>query len=249
MASSSLPIALALYTVRDETALDFAGTLRRVAEIGYRAVEFARYGGLSADQIAALLRETGLQAPATHVYFNPLTAEIDEEIDYCRAIDCTYLVLPGLPEELRDPARISELARRMNELGRRCRDAGLQFGYHNHDWEFAGSEGTRFLDLLLDATDPDLVQLELDVYWAAYAGVDPTAFLQEHRGRVPILHLKDMTPDRHFTEVGDGELGLIEMARAAPGYDVAWGIVEHDAPQMPSLESARRSLQNLRVES
>jgi sugar phosphate isomerase/epimerase len=245
MNTPSLPIALALYTVRDETARDFAGTLRRVAEIGYRAVEFARYGGLSAEEMAALLRETGLQAPATHVYFNPLTQGIDGEIEYARAIGCTYIILPGLADDLRTRDRISALAQRMNEIGRQCRDVGLQFGYHNHDWEFSESNGTRFLDLLLEATDPDLVQLELDVYWSAYAGVDGAAFLQEHRGRVPILHLKDMTPDRQWTEVGDGVLGLMDLAKSAPGLDVRWGIVEHDAPRMPSLESARRSLENL----
>jgi sugar phosphate isomerase/epimerase len=241
----NLPIALELYTVRDETARDFAGTLRRVAEIGYTAVEFAGYGGLTAHEQAALLRETGLQAAAVHVSYEALTRDLDHEIEYCRAIGSAYLVLPGLSDELRSADQIPLLAERMNAFGRRCGDAGVQFGYHNHNWEFEPGPDGRFIDLLLAATDPELVQIELDIYWAAYAGADPAAFLAEHSGRVPILHLKDMTPDRRFTEVGDGILGLRRLTTSAREHGVRWGIVENDAPQMPTLESARRSLENI----
>src|SRR3989440_4307648 len=243
---ATVPVALQLYTVRDESARDFAGTLRRVAQIGYTAVEFAGYGGLAANEMQALLRETGLRAASTHVGLAALEADLDHEIDYCLAIGCQYLVLPWLDQRWRGADAMRALAPRLNELGRRCRERGVVFSYHNHEFEFARSDGRYLLDQLLDATDPALVVLELDVYWAAYAGADPAAYLRQRAGRVPLVHLKDMAADRSFTEVGDGTLDLPEIFTAAEIGGARWYIVEHDRPSMPSLESARRALQNLR---
>ncbi len=241
-------VALQLYTVRDETARDFAGTLRRVAALGYKAVEFAGYGGLSAAQQRDLLAETGLTAASTHVGLDILAHTPDDAIAYCKAIDCRYLVLPGLPNERRNPEALRALAPRLDDLGRRCQEQGITFGYHNHDWEFAGhADGTALLDLLLDATDPALVALELDAYWVSYAGADPVAYLQRRTDRVPLVHLKDMTPERTFAEVGDGTLDMGAIIAAARAAGARWYIVENDAPTIPSLDSARRSLTNLQA--
>ena len=241
-------VALQLYTVRDETAQDFAGTLRRVAALGYKAVEFAGYGGLSAAQQRDLLAETGLTAASTHVGLDILAHTPDDAIAYCKAIDCRYLVLPGLPNERRNPEALRALAPRLDDLGRRCQEQGITFGYHNHDWEFAGhADGTALLDLLLDATDPALVALELDAYWVSYAGADPVAYLQRRTDRVPLVHLKDMTPERTFAEVGDGTLDMGAIIAAARAAGARWYIVENDAPTIPSLDSARRSLTNLQA--
>ncbi len=241
-------IGLELYTVRDETARDFAGTLRRVAALGYKAVEFAGYGGLSAEQQRDLLAETGLIAAAAHVGLDVLTQTPDDAIAYCRAIDCRYLVLPGLPDEQRTPDALRALAPLLDDLGRRCQDQGVIFGYHNHDWEFAGhAERAALLDLLLDATDPALVTLEFDAYWAVYAGADPVAYLQRRSGRVPLVHLKDMTPERTFADVGEGTLDMGAIIAAARAAGARWYMVENDAPALPSLESAHRSLMNLQA--
>lgn len=242
----SIPVALQLYTVRDQTAQDFSGTLRRVAEIGYGAVEFAGYGGLSTEALVDLLAETGLRAASTHVGVDSLEADLDREIAICSAIGCTNLVLPWLPPERRDAAAMDALAPRLNEYGRRCRDRGIAFAYHNHDFEFAQIEGRYMLDRLLERTDPALVGLELDVYWAAHAQVDPIGYLRAHADRVRLLHLKDRGTDRRFAEVGDGSLEIGAICAAAETAGVRWLIVEHDQPTMPSLESARRSLENLR---
>jgi sugar phosphate isomerase/epimerase len=238
-------IALELYTVRDETARDFAGTLERVADIGYRAVEFAGYGGYSAPDLAALLDRTGLQAAATHVQLGPLREDLAAQIEYCHTIGCSYLVLASASQQERERGG-EALGQEFNEIGTRCREDGITFGYHNHDFEFALESGRPFLERLLDATDPESVALELDVYWAAYAGVDPAEFLDRYRRRIPLLHFKDMAPDRSYTEVGEGTLDLAGLYAMAPSAGVRWCIVEHDAPTIPSLESARRSLINLR---
>ncbi len=240
------PIALQLYTVRDETARDFAGTLQQVAELGYRAVEFAGYGGLSSAEMAGLLAETGLHAASTHVSLEALESNLERELDYCQTISCASLVLPWLPPEQRSAAAMRALAPLLNEIGRRCHERGIMFGYHNHDFEFAQSDGEALLDVLLGNTDPLVVALEFDVYWAAYAGVDPVAYLRKHAGRALLIHMKDMAADRSFTEVGDGTLNMPAICRVAHAQGARWYVVENDQPSMPSLASARRSLDNLR---
>ncbi|HVA88977.1 MAG TPA: sugar phosphate isomerase/epimerase [Chloroflexota bacterium] len=239
-------VGLELYTVRDETARDFAGTVRKVAALGYPAVEFAGYGDLAAEELRDLLAETGLRAAATHVSLANLEADFDRELAYCRTIGCSTLILPWLPPEKRSPEFLAALAPQLNQFGRQARAAGITFGYHNHDFEFVLDEGQTLLARLLAATDPDLVALELDVYWAAYAGFDPIALLREYAGRAPVVHLKDMDSSRRYTEVGDGTLDIKAIAAAAKEGGTSWLIVEHDNPTMPSLESAKRSLENLR---
>lgn len=239
-------IALELYTVRAETARDFAGTLRKVASIGYRGVEFAGYGGLTAQAMKALLAETGLRAVATHVGLQAIEQDLAKEIAYCREIGCTLLILPWLAPELRTAEAFRQLAPRLNAFGQQCREQNITFGYHNHDFEFARQNGETLMDNLLSNTDPSLVKVELDVYWAAYAGLDPVALLRQNSGRIPIIHLKDMTPERTFTEVGAGTLPMVEIIQAARASGTREFAVENDTPTIPSLESAKRSLENLR---
>lgn len=242
----TMQVGLQLYTVRDELARDYAGTIRRVGEIGYTAVEMAGYGGMAAPQLKALLDESGLRAASTHVGLTALQENLDAEIEYSLAIGCAYLVLPSLPQDLRNAAALRELAPRLTQIGRRCKEYGLAFAYHDHDWEFGTAEGHYLLDILLDHSDPGAVSLELDLYWAAFAGADPVAYLQRRADRVRLLHLKDLGADRRYTEVGEGSLDFAAIFAAADQAGVPWGIVELDNPTGPSLESARLSLQNLR---
>ena len=240
---NDLRVALELYTVRDETRRDFAGTLRRVAEIGYEGVEFAGYGGLSAQEMAALLAETGLLVAGTHLGLDALEdAQLDASMRYCQDINCSCIVLPSLGNEWRTPEGIRALAPRLNEIGRRCQEQGITFGYHNHDFEFTRFDGVYLIDYLLQATDASLVKIELDVYWVAYAGVDPVTYLEALGDRVALIHLKDMAADRSMTEVGKGLLDMRHMCAFAQVRGL-WCAVENDYPQMPSLESARISLE------
>jgi sugar phosphate isomerase/epimerase len=242
---SDLLVALQLYTVRDLTAQDFKGTVREVARMGYPAVEFAGYGNLSASEMAALLKGTGLRAAATHVALSRLDQDLEGEIDYCLTIGCPYLIVPSLPPELRGAENLGKLADRFNAIGSNCQEHGITFAYHNHNFEFEQVDGRYLLDRLRDLTNPALVKFELDTYWAAFAGVDPIAYLHNIAGRVPLIHVKDMTPDRHYTEVGDGILDEAGICKAARDAGTQIYIVEHDQPTIPSLESARRSLENL----
>ncbi len=238
---NNLQVALQLYTVRDETRLDFAGTLQRVAQIGYAGVEFAGYGNLTSLEMSDLLAETKLKAVSTHLGVAALEGtQLSASIRYCKDIGCSFIVLPSLPKEWRTQEGIKVLAPRLNAIGRQCQEHGITFGYHNHDFEFTKVDGLYLLDYLLQATDPSLVKIELDVYWAAYAGIDPVAYVQELVDRVILVHLKDMAADRSMTEVGKGMLNLRQICAFAQVRGL-WGIVEHDHPQIPSLESAKIS--------
>lgn len=243
---STTSIALQLYTVRDETVRDFATVVREVAKIGYNGVEFAGYGGLVSSEIVELLASTVLHAAGTHVRWETLEDDPIHEINYCVEIGCRNITIPFLSKEWYEAERLPALALRLNAIGRLALENGLTLSYHNHSHEFAkGDDGRYLLDMLLDSTDPELVKLELDTYWATYAGVDPIAYLHKRAGRVPLIHVKDMTPERTFTEVGYGTLDIKAICRAAGESGTEWYVVENDAPTIPSLESARRSFEKL----
>ncbi len=247
-------IALQLYTVRQEAAQDFLGTLRRVAEIGYPAVEFAGFGGVPVPELRATLDELGLRAMGAHVPIANFETRLPDVLADLRTLGCSYAVVPWLPPERRGDDQLPELCALFNRLGAACREAGLVFAYHNHDFEFAPLDGApgrqTFFDVLVAETDPDLVGFELDVYWAAYAGLDPIQLLRHLGRRVPLVHLKDMAPgaDRGIAAFGVGTLPWPEILAAATDAGVAWGIVEQDNPRdafadaRTGLESARRLL-------
>lgn len=243
----NLPIALQLYTVRDETARDFAGTLRQVAALGYRAVECAGYGNLSAPELLALCTETGLRIPTSHCLGLDMPEErLAHELAFAQEIGCEYVVIPWIGPQRCTQTPFATLIQQLTAIGRSAREAGLQLIYHNHAYSFQPlNDSVPLLDQLLAACDPALLGLELDVYWAAYAGVDPLAYIHRYRDRVPLLHLKDMNAEREMSEVGDGILDIARIISAGEECGARWLIVEHDHPTMPSLESARRSLHNL----
>lgn len=241
-------VGLQLYTVRDETARNLKLTLQRVAEIGYEGVEFAGYGQVSAQEMAGLLNDLGLQALGSHVGLSLIEQDLDYEIDYCLTIGCPYIAIPTLTSQWRSTnnAGYRRLAAYLNDIGRRCQKHGISLVYHNHDFDFARDEqGHYLLDILLAETDPAYLQLELDSGWAAYCNVDPVTYLLKYRGRVPLIHLKDLTTERTFTEIGEGELDIAAYYKAAQVNGTHYYLVDNDTPHYPSLESVRRSLDNL----
>lgn len=249
---ATVPVGLQLYTVRDETAKDFAGAVRRVAALGYAGVELAGTGGLSATAMRDLLAETGLALVGSHVPLTDFETNLDGVIAYYAGVGAPRVGVPYLPNERQNPDGFHALAALMNDVGARLRQAGIGLYYHNHAFEFIDHGGVTGMDILLRETDPELVTIELDVYWVKHAGLDPAAFIREHAGRFPIVHLKDMTAEgsegHTFAEVGEGVIdfdAIFAAAEAAPG-GVAWYVVEQDRCARPSFDSARISLENLR---
>jgi sugar phosphate isomerase/epimerase len=241
-------ISLQLYTVREETARDMPGTLRRISEIGYPAVEFAGYGDLPPQDLKTILDNLGLRASGAHVPFDSWETDPGAVIADMHTLECAHAILPMAPPEYRgNEAVVADLAASLNRWGELCRQAGVTFSYHNHDFEFAPLGGTTMWDVLVRETDPELVSLELDLYWIKYGGADPETVLQDVGDRVYLVHLKDMAPDDALSDlpVGEGTMpwkGLLEAADAA---GVEWYITEQDNPR-DALEDVKTSLQHMR---
>jgi sugar phosphate isomerase/epimerase len=246
---ANIPVALQLYTVRDQTANDFGGTVRRVAEIGYAGIEFAGVAGLNVQAVRRLLSETGLKTAGSHIPLQTFEKSLEAIIVYNKIIGNRFVGVPWLPDEFRNPAGFRKMALRMNRWGAAAREEGLVLYYHNHAFEFEPIEGTRGIDILLAETNPSLVAFECDVYWVNYAGEDPAAFIRAHAGRFPLVHLKDMIgqgEERTFAEVGEGSIDFASIFEASESQGVEWYIVEQDRCARPSLESAQMSLDNLK---
>jgi sugar phosphate isomerase/epimerase len=244
------PISLQFYTLRDEAAKDFVGTLAAVKAAGYGAVELAGYGGMTATQLKGQLDQLGLVASGAHTPIQRLEGDLAAVIEELQVLGARYAICPWLPPERRPDAEgYKRLGASFNMIGDACRAGGLQFAYHHHDFELQRFGDTTGLHLMLAESDPELVKAEIDVYWAAYAGFDPAALLKELGARAPLVHIKDMTPapERTFAEVGHGTLDIPGILAAADANGADWLIVEQDRCQRPALESIRMSREYLRT--
>lgn len=236
-------VALQLYTVRRDFARDAEDTVRRVSDAGYTAVEVAGTGDMSAADLRALLDRFNLQAMGVHASLQGLENDFESQMRDAGTLGIQYVTTAYLPpEERKNP---EQLGKRLNAIGRRVREQGFTFAHHNHDFEFAEVDGQRFLDRLLASCDPENVKVELDIYWAVFAGVDPLDYLRRYSGRVPLIHLKDMAPDRTYANVGEGMLDFPQLTKAASAAGARWFIVEHDEPGPNPVEAAGTSLHNL----
>ncbi len=243
-------VALQLYTVREACARDFKGTLKRLAEIGYKNVELAGLHGLAPEELKYTLDALGLRAVSAHESQDALTQDLDGVLSRMKAMGVEYIVCPGAAATHEtDPAAWDHLAEQFETVGRGCRDAGLVFAYHNHAHEFQMVDGRYGLDYLMEKTSPDLVRLEVDAGWVWFAGVDPAAYLRKYPGRAPLIHAKDHDrEDKNLNRpVGDGAVDWNAVFAAAREIGVQYAIVEEDKTILPELESVEKSLQNLKA--
>ena len=241
-------IALQLYTVREHTAGDMPGTLRRLAKMGYPAVEFAGYGGLSPQDLRTLLDDLGMRAAGAHVPLSAWEEDPERVVAEMRTLGSAHAAVPIAPPERRgDEGEVARLAADFNRWAGLCREGGVTFSYHNHDFEFARLGETTMWDVLVRETDPDLVHLELDLYWVKYGGSDPEAVLRDLGGRVSLVHLKDMAPDetRSDLPVGEGTMPWPRLLEAAEEAGAGWYIAEQDNPRV-AMEDVEISLRAMR---
>ena len=243
---SAIPIALQLYTVRGETERDFAGTLAKVARIGYTGVEFAGYGGLTAAELKTLLDDLGLKAAGGHVGLHEFENDLNAVLDYHSSIGNTIIAIPYLDESLRkDAASWKNLAIKFTDIGRKCAERGITLCYHNHDFEFKNYDGVFGFDLLYGNSDPQFLQAELDLYWIKKGGQDPAEYVRKFAGRAPLLHIKDMDTQGDFAEFGEGIIDWDPIFAIADHSGTKWYIVEQDECKRPCMESIEISFRNL----
>ena len=227
-------IGVQLYTVRDEMKKDVAATLAKVAQIGYNDVEFAGYFDKKPLEIKALLDANGLKAPSSHISIEPDPWKA--ALAAAPVVGHQYLVLAWIPEEQRrtldDWKRAAD---RLNKAGADAKAAGVQFAYHNHDFEFKPIDGRIPYDILLSSTDPKLVQLEIDLYWITRGGQDPLAYFAKWPGRIPMVHVKDSmgAPEHKMTDVGHGTIAWPRIFAREDQAGIKYAFVEHDQPADP----------------
>jgi len=238
-----------MYTVREAAAEDFPGALRRVAELGYDAVELAGMHDLSVTELGQLLTDLGLKVVSGHVPLPDLRSSLEQRIETYLALGADYLVCPWLPpEERSNEDGFRSIAAELDQIGARCRAQGLQFCYHHHDFELVQFSGKYGLDILLLNSDPAHVQLEADTYWLKVAGVDPADYIHRWSGRVPLVHIKDVTASEPptFGEVGSGILDWDEILKTSKKAGTKWYIVEQDRCPGDPFASLQISIENYR---
>jgi sugar phosphate isomerase/epimerase len=256
-------VGVQLYTVRDLMKEDFDGTIAKVAQVGYKEVEFAGYFGHTAQQVKDILQKNGLTAPSTHVQYGELDEKFPSVIEFSKTVGMDYIICPWIPEELRKSPDIwKQASEKFNKCGEQTKKAGIQFGYHNHWFEFLPTNGKLPYDELLKDCNPDLVKMEMDLCWAVAAGADPVKYFEKYPGRFPLVHVKDLKTKPKITsggaqnygdtvdltEVGSGIIDWKRIFAHSQQAGIKHYIVEHDHPKQPieSITKSYQYLENLR---
>ena len=252
-------VAVQLYTVRDLMKDDFEGTIAKVAQIGYKEVEFAGYFGRTAQQVKDILTKNGLTAPSTHVQYDELDDKFPSVIEFSKTVGMSYIICPWIPEDVRKSPDIwKQASEKFNKCGEQTKKAGMQFGYHNHWFEFLPIDGKLPYDELLKDCDPSLVKMEMDLCWIIAAGGEPVKYFEKYPGRFPLVHVKDLKTKPNvtsggaqnygdtvdLTEVGSGIIDWKKIFAHSQQAGIKHYIVEHDHPKQP-IESITKSYQYL----
>ncbi|MPV35830.1 sugar phosphate isomerase/epimerase family protein [Georgenia subflava] len=241
-------IGLVGFTVRATMPTDAVGTLDALATCGFQNIEpsgrAGNFYGYTAETLAPLTDAAGLSVPSLGVSQDNLENDLDLVISEAHAIGAKYVRISGSSSwTLED---YSETAAILNEVGAKLQDEGITVAYHNHGYEFETVEdGITGYDVLVRETDPELVTMELDVYWAASVGAHAVDLFQTYPGRFELLHLKDLAADGSFADVGEGTIDFAEIFAHAKLAGVEYGFTEHDRPVPDGVTSACRSIGNL----
>jgi len=258
-------IGLQLYTVRDAMGKDPSATLAKVAQIGYSSVEGATYTGskkfygMSPSDFKKVLKQNGLIIPSAHyrlgeekikgeIVSGTLLHDWDKAVDDAAEVGIKYMVCAYLSDAERgDLNHYKYVADQLNIAGERCKKSGIQLCYHNHDFEFVKQGNIYPYDILM-TTDKDLVKMEIDLYWITKAGQDPIALFNQHPGRFPLWHVKDMdnTPAKDFTEVGKGIIDFKEIFKHKNKAGMKYFFVEQDKCPGSPFDSITKSIKYIK---
>jgi sugar phosphate isomerase/epimerase len=249
-AASQKSIGLQLYTIRKDIDQDLEGSLKSVAEIGYKTVELASYDkgkfyGKTPAEFKSLLSDLGLQALSTHNGVSP--ENIQQIAEDAATLGVEYLTLPYLGNNQRKSLDdYKNLCDQFNQYGEVCQQAGLKFAYHNHAFEFETMDDQVPYDILVKNTDPGLVSFELDLYWIKKAGFEPVDYFKKYPGRFSMWHVKDMDPATgKFTEVGSGNIDFRSIFENRKTSGLKHYFVELDFTEGSALESIKISFDYL----
>ncbi len=245
------PIAMQVYSVRNQAEVNFAGTVRQIAEMGYDGVELAGLYGLSPQEVRKCLDQAGLTGISAHVGIEVFEKDLEGAVQAYQAIGCRYVGIPMLPRDrLPGGSRFGETLVLLSEISRALGERGMRLMYHNHYFEFQEkSNGINLLDALFAAASPDILAAEVDTCWAKVGGADPVACLEKYSGRIPVIHMKDCLPGDpvELVALGDGVVDVEGILRSAAAGGTQWLVVEQDDhPYGQPMENMKRSLDFLR---
>ncbi|MGC2265276.1 MAG: sugar phosphate isomerase/epimerase, partial [Candidatus Acidiferrales bacterium] len=252
--SAHRPLGVQLYTVRDAAERDLPGVLAAVRKIGYREVEtYWNVYTHPAVELRRMITDHGLRVPSGHFDYDGL----ESKIDYAKTLGVQYMICPMLPEKMwNELDGYKSAAAQLNVWGEKVQKAGMQLGFHNHNYEFKRFGGTTGFATLMNETDAKLVCLEMDCYWIVEAGEDPLKMMERYSNRIKEIHLKDRKSGfptsqvkdaaaEHFTEVGSGTIHWKPILAAAEKLGIKHFYVERDSGDLPPLESLRISFEYL----
>jgi len=237
------PVALQLWSVREEVKRDFAAAVAEVAAIGYEGVELAGYGNLDAKGAKAALDAAGLKVAGMHVGFDSLKRELNTVVADalelgCRHVACSYWP----PVHFVSAAVCESMGEQLGEIGALMRPYGIRFGFHNHGSEFKIFDGRPAFDWILGAAEPRNLFAEVDVFWVHDAGYSPGRFIRDHGSRIPLIHLKDAK------EIGGGPVDFDEVFAACDAVGaVEWYIVEQENYSHAPMKSVALCHQQLKA--
>ena len=256
--SNRRQIGTQLYTVRNLMAKDPIGTLEKISKIGYKTVEGATYTGselfygMPPEQFKMVLSDNGLEMISGHYLLGAampntkgtMVNDWQKAVDDAAAIGLKYMVCAHLSNTERGNLDgYQQTAEKLSTAGAISQKAGIQLCYHNHDFEFVAQDGKLPYDVLLQGTDPDLVKMEMDIYWVYKAKQDPIALFKKYPGRFPLWHVKDMdnTPKQMFTEVGNGVIPFKSIFAQAKVAGLDYFFNEQDVCPGDPLDSMAKS--------
>jgi sugar phosphate isomerase/epimerase len=241
-------IGIQLYTVRDAMMTDAIGTLKKLAQIGYKELESARsdkghYYGLTAKEMKKVTQDLGMNLRSGHVHLDDKWQRtIDEAVESGQQ----YLIVSSMPFKGQTADNYKKTADAFSKAGEQCKKANIVFGYHNHDYEFDKVDGKALYDVLLENTDPGTVSMELDLGWVVVTGNDPVDYFNKYPGRFPLWHLKDMViAKKHSTEFGKGDLNIQGMLDNAGKSGLKYFFVEQEEYSSTPMESITHNYQFL----
>ncbi|MDR1538394.1 MAG: sugar phosphate isomerase/epimerase [Clostridiales bacterium] len=235
--------SIQLYSVREEMARDYVGVLKKLSKIGYTGVEFAGYGGLSANEMKKILDDLNLKAIGTHVGPQILKENLDEELEYSSAIGVSYIILPHY-SGLKDRDSILRMADFVAPVAEKITKAGMRFAYHNHNMEFLKDNGEYLLDIFYANTDPSTVYAELDLFWIAFAGVDPLAYMKKHAKRTKLLHIKQIKDyeSKKCVDLNEGVIDFKEIIEIGKEIGVEHYILEQEEFEIDPFISVKNGI-------
>lgn len=244
-----VPIALQLYSVRQEAAKDLTGVIAQVAKMGYDGVEFAGFHGVSAADVKKALDDNGIKAEGTHTAMHLLDGEnFEATVEYHKAIDCPWAIIPWIPEEKRNSVDACKAcAEELTALSEKLRGYGMRTGFHAHAGDMKPLEGGKSAyDLLAELTPADFI-MQYDTANGMGGGADPVKPISDWPGRNASLHLKEWA-GAHGAVIGEGEIPWQRVFEAAEnGGGVEWYVVEYEEEsEMSPMDAVKQCLDNLR---